>query len=300
MSRNTEKAQSSLNRFQALKNKEAGILESNPNLRPKYVQSVDSLPQAEKWRSTIIGEISVKLTKIQDPALNEYQIRDINDSLNKLFNEKRSWEYHIKDLGGADYIHFNKDFNKAGILSLLDTLGSYVKGYRYFGRAKELPDVKDYLLLKQNKSNAAKSKHAKETEHHRVLKEREERITADYYGVYDELHNDGDEIIDISERDIINQVNDVLGDEIIEPIDDINENYRSAHTQRPDDLLAFEKNRSKKLLKKLKNNEESEENSEINEITNFEIEVPTSEQIKKWMVNKKRAELIARLGINKP
>ena len=53
-------------------------------------KSVDSLPQAEKWRSTIIGEISVKLTKIQDPALNEYQIRDINDSLNKLFNEKRS------------------------------------------------------------------------------------------------------------------------------------------------------------------------------------------------------------------
>ncbi|CUM55473.1 Pre-mRNA-splicing factor ISY1 [Debaryomyces fabryi] len=299
MSRNTEKAQSSLNRFQALKNKEAGILESNPNLRPKYVQSVDSLPQAEKWRSTIIGEISVKLTKIQDPALNEYQIRDVNDSLNKLFNEKKSWEYHIKNLGGADYIHFNKDFNNAGKLSQLDSQGSHIKGYRYFGRAKELPDVKEVLMMQAKKSQANKSKRTKELEQNRLLNEQEKRITADYYGVYDEIHDGNDDIIDSNERDIINQVNEVLGDEIIVPLDDINENYIAKRAQGVDNLIEFEKNRGKRMFRKLKNNQQNG-NKDSSVITNFEKEVPTTDEVTKWIVNKKRAELIARLGINKP
>ncbi|CUM49508.1 unnamed protein product [Debaryomyces tyrocola] len=298
MSRNTEKAQSSLNRFQALKNKEAGVLESNPNFRPKYVQSVDSLPQAEKWRSTIIGEISVKLTKIQDPALNEYQIRDINDSLNKLFNEKRSWEYHIKNLGGADYIHFNKDFNNAGKLSQLDSLGSHIKGYRYFGRAKELPDVKEVLMLQQKKSHANKSKHAKELKQNRLLNEQDQRITADYYGVYDELNDGNGDIINTDRRDIINQVNEVLGDEVIKPVDDINENYVAQKAQGVDNLIEFEKNRGKRIFRNFKNNQHNDD-IDSNVITNFEKEVPTSDEVTKWIVNKKRAELIARLGINK-
>ena len=298
MSRNIEKAQSSLNRFQALKNKEAGVLESNPNFRPKYVQSVDSLPQAEKWRSTIISEISVKLTKIQDPALNEYQIRDINDSLNKLFNEKRSWEYHIKNLGGADYIHFNKDFNNAGKLSQLDSLGSHIRGYRYFGRAKELPDVKEVLALQQKKSQANKSKHAKELEQNRLLNEQDKRITADYYGVYDELNDGNDDVIESNERDIINQVNEVFGDEVIKPIDDVNENYIAHKTQGIDNLIEFEKNKGKRIFRKFKNSQSNDE-MDSNVITNFEKEVPTSDEVTKWIVNKKRTELIARLGINK-
>ena len=39
--------------------------------------------------------------------------------------------------------------------------------------------------------------------------------------------------------------------------------------------------------------------TDSNIITNFEKEVPTSDEVTKWIVNKKRAELIARLGINK-
>lgn len=298
MSRNTEKAQSSLNRFQALKNKEAGVLESNPNLRPKYVQSVESLPQAEKWRSTILGEISVNLTKIQDPALNEYQIRDINDTLNKLFKEKRSWEYHIKQLGGADYIHFNRDFNNAGIMADIDTLGSQVKGYRYFGRAKELPDVKEVLLMQQNRRTASKSKRAKEEEQNRLLKERQQRLTASYYGIYDELNENINGIEVSNESDIINQVNEILGEVVIEPLDNINENYTITDSLSTDGLVAFEKNKNKKLLKKLRA-EEQEDDDELDDIVRYETEVPTSDQVSKWIVDKKRKELIARLGINK-
>ncbi|ODV78325.1 Isy1-like splicing factor, partial [Suhomyces tanzawaensis NRRL Y-17324] len=147
-SRNKEKAQASLNRFHDQKAKEAGVLESNPNLRPKYVQSVDSLPQAEKWRSTIISEISTRLTWIQDPDATDAELRELNDTINKLFNEKRAWEYHIKSLGGNDYLNFGKNLSSTGLLTNVDLSGATSRGYRYFGRAKELPDVKKLLETK--------------------------------------------------------------------------------------------------------------------------------------------------------
>jgi pre-mRNA-splicing factor ISY1 len=36
-------------------------------------------------------------------SLNEYQIRDLNDEINRLFREKHVWELRIKDLNGPDY-----------------------------------------------------------------------------------------------------------------------------------------------------------------------------------------------------
>ena len=36
-------------------------------------------------------------------SLNDFQIRDLNDEINRLMREKRHWEYRIKELGGPDY-----------------------------------------------------------------------------------------------------------------------------------------------------------------------------------------------------
>jgi len=36
-------------------------------------------------------------------SISEYQIRDLNDELNKLMREKYRWEQQIVDLGGIDY-----------------------------------------------------------------------------------------------------------------------------------------------------------------------------------------------------
>lgn len=135
MSRNKEKNQSTLHRYYAQQEREAGVLESNPLLRPKYVQKVESLPQAERWRQTVMTEISVKLTDISDPSLNLGEIRSLNDELNKLHREKRAWEHHIKSLGGNDYIKYSK------------SQGIYVDGVRYYGRARELPEVLKKELL---------------------------------------------------------------------------------------------------------------------------------------------------------
>ncbi|KAI5959926.1 ISY1 [Candida pseudojiufengensis] len=140
----------SINNFNQYKNKEAGVIETNPKQRPKNVNRVSSIPQADKWRSIILSEISSKLTQINDSTTNDQRLRELNDELNKLFKEKRSWEYRIKELGGNDYILATKnDMIHSGI---------NLAGWRYFGRAKELPDVKKMIEDKQKNGNDKKNK----------------------------------------------------------------------------------------------------------------------------------------------
>lgn len=131
MSRNKEKNQLTLHRYYAEKEKEAGVLDLNPSERPKKVQSVKSLPQAERWRQTILAEISVKLTQINDPAEPESNIRLLNDEINKLHRQQRAWEHHILSLGGNDHIRYGKKTNSL-----------YVNGVHFYGRAKDLPEAK--------------------------------------------------------------------------------------------------------------------------------------------------------------
>lgn len=141
MSRNKEKNQSHLHRYYAQQERDAGVLETNPALRPKYVQKVNSLPHAERWRLTVLTEISVKLTDINDPSLGLDEIRSLNDTLNKLQREKRAWEYHIRKLGGADY---SKQRNQVQ--------GMIVNGIRYYGRARELPEAScEKVMLEEAK-----------------------------------------------------------------------------------------------------------------------------------------------------
>ena len=72
-------------------------------------------------------------------TLTDFQVRDLNDEINKLLREKRHWEKQIKALGGPN--HFLSTSTKS-----LDSEGKEVpgnRGYKYFGRAKDLPGVKE-------------------------------------------------------------------------------------------------------------------------------------------------------------
>jgi len=74
----------------------------------------------------------------KEAGLSDYQVRDLNDEINGLLREKRHFETQIVNLGGANY--------KRGNASMLDDEGKEVpgtRGYKYFGRAKELPGVKE-------------------------------------------------------------------------------------------------------------------------------------------------------------
>ncbi|KAH6630353.1 Isy1-like splicing factor [Chaetomium sp. MPI-SDFR-AT-0129] len=171
MARNSEKAQSMLFRFREAQAADLGIIDAGRSRRPRGITEQDSIPACEKWRGQVLKEISRKVSRIQDPALSDYQIRDINDEINKLMREKHMWEVQIRNLGGPNYTRSGgKVYDEAG-----REIQGGGKGYRYFGRARELPGVKELFEA------AAKAK--KEDE--KPLEERMDlrrQVNAAYYG----------------------------------------------------------------------------------------------------------------------
>ena len=155
--------------------------------RPYLAELCDNLHEAEKWRGTIIKDISKNVAEIQNASLGEHRIRDINDRINKLFREKRHWERRIKELGGKDYSKSSKGY------------GGYGHGaYLYFGAAKDLPGVRE--LFSDNNGDREQiqmNTKQKYVNKDRVTgKEKKSRmemlrnINADYYGFGDDDDNE--------------------------------------------------------------------------------------------------------------
>ncbi|CAG8434572.1 5357_t:CDS:2 [Diversispora eburnea] len=168
MARNEEKAQSMLYRFREAQAVQLGLVKPKER-RPYLASDCNDLKDAEKWRQQIIREISRKVSKIQDAGLSDYQIRDLNDEINKLMREKGHWEDQIKKLGGPD-------FRRIGP-KMLDHEGKAVpgnRGYKYFGRAKDLPGVRE--LFESEAPEPTK----------RTRFELYKNVDADYYGYRDE------------------------------------------------------------------------------------------------------------------
>ncbi|KAL8996554.1 MAG: hypothetical protein Q9169_003949 [Polycauliona sp. 2 TL-2023] len=144
MARNSEKAQSMLFRFRAAQAADLGILDLGRTRRPKAITTITSIPLCEKWRGQVLKEISRKVSKIQDPSLSDFQIRDLNDEINKLMREKHMWEVQIRGQGGPNYMRGGKVYDEEG-----KEIPGGGKGYRYFGRARELPGVKEMFEVKK-------------------------------------------------------------------------------------------------------------------------------------------------------
>mmetsp|Transcript_60674 Transcript_60674/g.169984 ORF Transcript_60674/g.169984 Transcript_60674/m.169984 type:complete len:237 (-) Transcript_60674:35-745(-) len=157
MARNEEKSMSSLNRWVAQKRD----LERANNLgkstyvggalppsatfgpyaakkRPKIASEVATVRECEHWRSELIRGVAQKIKEIQNAALGEHRIRDLNDEINKDLREKGYWEDQIKNLGGPDY----KAQAKVDTEVYGAELASHT-GYKYFGAAKDLPGVRE-------------------------------------------------------------------------------------------------------------------------------------------------------------
>jgi len=102
---------------------------------------VENVAQAEYWRSTLVKQITGKVSEIQNGSLGEYKIRELNDAINELLKEKLKWEARITDLGGKDYAAERIASSVAdGGVSILGA-----DGYKYFGAAKNLPRVREML-----------------------------------------------------------------------------------------------------------------------------------------------------------
>ncbi|KAI0332248.1 Isy1-domain-containing protein [Cubamyces sp. BRFM 1775] len=153
MARNEEKAQSMLYRFREAQAAELG-LGTRSDRRPRMASACKSLRECERWRGEILREISRKVSKIQDAGLTDYEVRDLNDEINRLLREKRHWENQIVALGGANYRRN---------VAMLDDDGKEVpgtKGYKYFGRAKELPGVKELFVSKKKEEDEENKVHS--------------------------------------------------------------------------------------------------------------------------------------------
>jgi pre-mRNA-splicing factor ISY1 len=156
-------------RFREAQAADLGIIDAGRTRRPRVITEVDSIPACEKWRGQVLKEISRKVSRIQESALSDYQIRDLNDEINKLMREKHMWEVQIRNLGGPNYMR--------GGGKVYDEQGREIpgggKGYRYFGRARELPGVKELFEA------ARASKEDKQPEEKRDVRR---KVDAAYYG----------------------------------------------------------------------------------------------------------------------
>ncbi|KAM9902880.1 hypothetical protein OXX69_008129 [Metschnikowia pulcherrima] len=217
MSRNKEKAQAGLNRYYEQKMHDAGVVTADPSSRPRRVQSVQSIAEAELWRKTVLSEFSAKMSAINDPSLGDDEIRELNETLTKLHNEKRAWEYHIQSLGGNDYIRYEQK------------LGTRVGGKLYFGRAKQLPEAR----------MAEKIKLGPEKPH-------DSGPSLDYYGVYEPQWKG---TIDASREKVLEEVNNALGTQTFSGAD-LGKSAKENHTQRDVERWLVER-KKRELMAKL-------------------------------------------------
>jgi pre-mRNA-splicing factor ISY1 len=160
-------------RFREAQAADLGIIDAGRTRRPRSITDQDSVPACERWRGQVLKEISRKMSRIQEPTLSDYQIRDLNDEINKLMREKHMWEVQIRNLGGPNYMR--------GTGKIYDESGREIpgagggRGYKYYGRAKELPGVKELFEAARQKA----------TEKEKPLEAREDlrkAVDARYYG----------------------------------------------------------------------------------------------------------------------
>lgn len=113
-------------RFREQQAADLGIIDAGRTRRPKMITEVNSVPACEKWRGQVLKEISRKVSRIQEPTLSDYQIRDLNDEINKAMREKHMWEIQIRNLGGPNYMRSGKVYDDVG-----KEIAGAGKGYRW-------------------------------------------------------------------------------------------------------------------------------------------------------------------------
>lgn len=169
MARPAEKARAMLNKWVAMR--EAGNETHKPrhNRRPHLASACEHLADAERFRNQIVREISVLLEKLQNPAADEHDLREWNDDVNHKTREKFHWNKRIYELGGVDYNALERK------RQLEQGVEPTTSAYRYYGAAKDLPGVKEFL--EQQALQKQKQVHKKRIDHD---------LTPDYFGWRDE------------------------------------------------------------------------------------------------------------------
>ena len=236
--RNEGKAQTMLNRWISI---ETQMISNSMGKRPKDINSINNVQICNIWRNQVIKEIAKKVGDIQNASLGEALIRDLNDEINSLFEEKAQWEAKIKKLGGADYKKFEP--------KTLDAEGYEVPqagGYRYFGAAKNLPGVAE-LFVNKPKEKAKKS-----------YLDMYKGINLEYYGL-DDMDKENEDELENNKKEIEKEEKMMESMLYLEYLDKINNR---------ENLNIFNENKNKgnnKINNKDNNNKESKNEIDIEE-----------------------------------
>lgn len=177
MSRNSDKANTVLFRFQEQQAAKGGYKDYNSLKRPTNPFKVTNLKDLQGFKKVIIQDLNDKINRINNATLglSGHQILDLNNDINELLKQKWNYEKQIRNLNGASdgYVNVSKD------TALINSLK--INGVRYFGLAKELEDVK--TLKKEmddfRKAKEEEVKNQKDTKH--FINDLSQRINYNYF-----------------------------------------------------------------------------------------------------------------------
>lgn len=180
MARNEEKAQSMLYRFRkAMQHADSdgwrnarrlgGGRGDGDSFPPSSLipSSCRSVPAALHARRELMKDLSRKITRIQDPELDETAIRTLNDELNRLVRLRKQWDETLRTLGYKE----RERAIRWGPESLPES--GITQGYIYFGRARELPGVQELLNPRKEQPTKMPAR----------LLAMQEAANAEYFGV---------------------------------------------------------------------------------------------------------------------
>lgn len=233
------------------------------NKRPKIASEVTTVKECEHWRGEILRGVAKKIAEIQNAALGEHRIRDLNDEINKDLREKGYWEDQIKALGGADY----KNAPKRDVETYGAELAAH-SGYKYFGAAKDLLGVRELFETEIVPDAPRKTR-----------KQLFQYIQPDYYGWRDE--EDG--MLVLSEQMFEEQAVKKAMENWKEPIPEKTKKRKKAEE-------------AEKKEEKLPEVEKPKE-QDFKDFKAY-VDVPTMEDIERMIVQKKKETLLKKYAPN--
>jgi pre-mRNA-splicing factor ISY1 len=142
--------------------------------KPSDPGTVQSLSICERWRKRICEELDQKLERLYNEPLPEAETRFLNDEVNSIIREIRRWEIRILELGGIDYSKVSHQAPTG------DHLNMAVGHYQYFGRARNLPGVRELLEMEKQQQ---RSEAGKKVNKQMMM----ERVDLVYFGLQEEM-----------------------------------------------------------------------------------------------------------------
>lgn len=245
--------------------------------RPYVTADCDNLQDAERWRRQVVKEISKKVSQIQNPGLGEYQIRDLNDEINKLMREKTAWEKRIIDLGGPNYLKLApRMITKDG----KEVPGA--RGYKYFGAAKDLPGVRE--LLQAQAPEPPK----------RTRFDLYRHVDADYYGYRDDEDGILVELEAQQEKKAIEEklANWVHQKRKLQEEDEVEGKASKLAKMYAIEAEEFSDDETEKLIKQTQERAAAAQEGKKENIFKAHVPVPSQEEIQKYLLERKRQMLL--------